>query len=256
MADGMSDDDGPIVSSALPFGQPVPMSSTADSKNSQRELAALRAKIAEKKKKIQEKKLRKSLNATQTTTSTAALRTDASPLNPSSSTSAQLDPSVTQRNAIRFAESNDSATRSQLPSDLLLLSADVIAAQTALRNSGGRENLENAVFLVGTCECMCPDEELVRREREGDVQLLERLDKQLHPSSWTLRNTMVKRFRRSAADCKLDVPEWIRPPDVLERVCGYLEEWVMVRFSSCPCCLCFPLYFQKSFVSSQYTLSM
>jgi SAC3/GANP family len=45
-----------------------------------------------------------------------------------------------------------------------------------------------------------------------------------------LRDTMVKRFRRSAADYKLDVPEWIRPPDVLERVCGYLEEWVMVRF--------------------------
>jgi SAC3/GANP family len=259
MADGMSDDDGPIVSSALPFGQPVPMFSAADSKKSQRELAALVAKIAEKKKKIREKKHRKSLHATQTTTSTAALQADASPLNPSSSTLAQLDPSIAQLNALRFAESNDSATRSQLPSDLLLLSADVIAAQTALWNSGGqgdRENLESAVALAGTCEYMCPDEELVRREREGDVQLLERPDKQLHPSSWTLRNTMVKRFRRSAADYKLDGPEWIRPPDVLERVCGYLEEWVMVRFFSCPCCLCFPLHVQKSFVSSQYTLSM
>jgi hypothetical protein len=238
MADGMSDDDGPIVSSVLPFGQPVPMSSAADSTKSQRDLAALQAKIAEKKKKIQEKKLRESLNATQTTTNTAALRADASPFSPSLSTATQLDPSVAQRNAIRFAESNDSATRSQLPSDLLLLSADVIAAQTALRNSGGqggRENLENAVSLVGTCEYMCPDEELVRREREGDVQLLERPDKQLHPSSWTLRDTMVKRFRRSAADYKLDVPEWIRPPDVLERVCGYLEEWVMVRFFHVVC---------------------
>jgi hypothetical protein len=39
----------------------------------------------------------------------------------------------------------------------------------------------------------------------------------------------VKRFRRSAADFKLDVPEWVRPPDVLERVCGYLEEWIMER---------------------------
>jgi hypothetical protein len=27
---------------------------------------------------------------------------------------------------------------------------------------------------------------------------------------------------------QLDVPEWVRPPDVLERVCAYLEEWVMV----------------------------
>jgi hypothetical protein len=51
----------------------------------------------------------------------------------------------------------------------------------------------------------------------------------LHPADWTLRNTVVKRFRRSAADYKLDVPDWVRPPDVLEKVCSYLEEWVMVR---------------------------
>ena len=50
----------------------------------------------------------------------------------------------------------------------------------------------------------------------------------LHPKEWTLRDTSVKRFRRSAADFKLDIPELVRPPDVLERVCGYLEEWVMV----------------------------
>ena len=126
----------------------------------------------------------------------------------------------------------------QLPADLLSQSAEVTAAQTMLRNTGGqsaRENLENAVSLVGTCEHMCPDEELLRRERESDVQLLERPvpDGKLHPTSWTLRSTMVKRFRRSAADYKLDVPEWIRPPDVLERVCSYLEEWVMVRATVC-----------------------
>lgn len=76
---------------------------------------------------------------------------------------------------------------------------------------------------------MCPDEELLRREREGDIQLLELVRPgELHPADWTLRNTAIKRFRRSAADYKLDVPEWVRPPDVLENVCGYLEEWVMV----------------------------
>ena len=51
----------------------------------------------------------------------------------------------------------------------------------------------------------------------------------LHPETWTLRDTAVKRFRRSAADFKPDTPDLVRPPDVLERVCGYLEEWVMVR---------------------------
>ena len=62
---------------------------------------------------------------------------------------------MAQRNAVRFAESNDTVTRSQLPADLLAQAEEVAAAQTALRNSGGRserENLENAVSLVGTCE--------------------------------------------------------------------------------------------------------
>ena len=103
-------------------------------------------------------------------------------------------------------------------------------ASLRVESRGEREDLENAVSLVGTCPYYCPDEELLRRERENDIQLLETpLPGELHPAGWTLRDTVVKRFRRSAADYKLDVPEWVRPPDVLERVCGYLEEWVMVR---------------------------
>jgi len=98
------------------------------------------------------------------------------------------------------------------------------------QKSTKREDLSTAKALVGTCEFFCPDEELLRREGENDIQQLEiPLPGRLHPSNWTLRNTVVKRFRRSAADYKLDVPEWVRPPDVLERVCAYLEEWVMVR---------------------------
>lgn len=99
------------------------------------------------------------------------------------------------------------------------------------QSSTEREELVNAVSLVGTCHSMCPDEEIERRERENDIQLLEKPSPGvIHPPHWTLRDTMVKRFRRSAADYKLDVPEWVRPPDVLENVCGYLEEWVMVWF--------------------------
>ena len=214
----MSDDDIALAAPAT----------TAPATEKVHELAQLQAKIAAKKKKIEEKKLREA--------AAAGLRATATSFVPTTTTTTDLDTSmVAQRNAIRFAESNDTTTRSQLPSDLLdAPSAAAIAAQTALRNAGGstggREHLENAVSLVGTCRYMCPDEELLRREREGDIQLLERPDGQIHPESWTLRDTMVKRFRRSAADYKLDVPEWIRPPDVLENVCGYLEEWVMVRF--------------------------
>lgn len=112
---------------------------------------------------------------------------------------------------------------------------EAIAASNALLNTGNtrddQTHLDHAVTLMGTCQHMCPDEEILRRQRESDIQLLERLmpDGTFHPKDWTLRNTMVKRFRRSAADYKLDVPEWVRPADVLENVCGYLEEWVMDR---------------------------
>ena len=90
--------------------------------------------------------------------------------------------------------------------------------------------------LIGTCAYMCPDEELLNRQKENDIQLLEILCKKnnnkniaIHPPHWTLRDTVVKRFRRTAADFKLDIPELVRNPKVLELTCSYLEEWVMER---------------------------
>eukprot|EP00978_Attheya_sp_CCMP212_P040116 scaffold215595_cov68-Attheya_sp.AAC.1 len=156
-------------------------------------------------------------------------------------------------NAERF--SNNATGRTPLlPPDLIakskVVQADIAARQraTMLEEKGGtsgvegvptssltspEEDGEDATLqsgsLTGTCLAMCPDEELIRREMEGDIQLLETPNSKLHPADWNLRNTAVKRFRRSAADFKLNIPELIRPPDVLERVCGYLEEWVMVR---------------------------
>jgi SAC3/GANP family len=129
------------------------------------------------------------------------------------------------------ANAADAPTRRHLPSDLLQqANSATTAASAAPAIAKTRETLETASSLVGTCQTMCPDEEILRREREGDIQLLERIDhNSIHPRDWTLRDTMVKRFRRSAADFKLDVPEWVRPPDVLERVCGYIEEWIMER---------------------------
>eukprot|EP00934_Nitzschia_sp_Nitz4_P005838 Nitzschia sp. Nitz4//scaffold155_size52807//24534//29951//NITZ4_006799-RA/size52807-snap-gene-0.38-mRNA-1//1//CDS//3329537378//5828//frame0 len=138
--------------------------------------------------------------------------------------------SLAARNAVRFGEQaqEQRKTRDLLPADIKASAKERLSAEET--SSRGRDDLENAVTLVGKCEHYCPDEELVRREQEGDIQQLEiPLPGKLHPANWTLRNTAVKRFRRSAADYKLDVPEWVRPPDVLERVCGYLEEWVMDR---------------------------
>jgi hypothetical protein len=76
---------------------------------------------------------------------------------------------------------------------------------------------------------MCPTEELLRREYENDIPLLEIPHPSLHPSHWTLRETCIKRFRRSAADYKLDIPSLVRPPIVLEQCISYLEEFVMER---------------------------
>ena len=156
---------------------------------------------------------------------------------------------LAQRNALRFAGASSGATPSRggdasnnnhnsnnathrfLPDDLKEQASAprpapaVYSSQVAPTE---REDLSAAVSLVGTCPFMCPEEELLRRQREGDVQLLELPHPELYGPRTTLRDTAVKRFRRSAADYKLDVPEWVRPPDVLERVCSYLEEWVMV----------------------------
>jgi hypothetical protein len=70
---------------------------------------------------------------------------------------------------------------------------------------------------------MCPDDELIRREKESDIQLLEIPHESIFPKGWTLRESVVKRFRRSAADYTLNIPELVRPPHVLEIVCGKLS---------------------------------
>ena len=215
-----------------------------DSKAEEERLSQLRAKIQEKKKRLEEQKRRKEAAAVSGTITPEPVlnvnapsfvpRTEAKP--PARSDASSPVPvidakSYADRNAERFAPK--SGTETYLPDDLKNRGDEVASGY----KDGGPEatqDIENAVSLVGTCQYMCPDDELLRRQREGDIQLLEIPQPgTIHPQDWTLRNTAVKRFRRSAADYKLDVPEWVRPPDVLERVCAYLEEWVMVR----PCLL-------------------
>ena len=222
--------------SPVPMGTaPVTAAAISNKSDVEEKLALMKAKLAEKMRKKEEKKKREE-EKNSSHDASSALRADALVFVPGSTGA-----SLAQRNADRFAQSKDTDTRSQLPADLIDDDNNPAAAinSNVLRNAGGRadrEHLENAVSLVGVCAYMCPDEELLRRERESDIQLLERPvpDGNFHPRHWTLRDTMVKRFRRSAADYKLDVPEWVRPPDVLERVCGYLEEWVMVCYKLVP----------------------
>ena len=143
------------------------------------------------------------------------------------------------KNAQRFASVADRSTMSLLPPDLMS-KAEASAEDGGGgggqggngaddQDEGGKGELSRAKNLDGTCRAMCPDEELLRREKEGDIQLLEKPCPGLHPADWTLRDTAVKRFRRSAADFKLDIPELVRPPSVLERCVSSLEGGVMER---------------------------
>lgn len=217
-------------------------------------LAQLKARIEEKKKRVGEK-MKRVEEQKRKKAEAAARKTELSAAAPAyvpspapafiggppppppslarSSTSSQPGQSLADKNALRFSSTkNDASIRSHLPADLRAMAESTSTTDYASLRVEEREdpqNLENAVSLQGVCAHMCPDEELLRRERESDIQLLEIPQPgRLHPESWTLRNTVVKRFRRSAADYKLDVPEWVRPPDVLESAVAYLEEWVMV----------------------------
>jgi hypothetical protein len=236
-------EDEPAPATNLPFGTPVSvgssktrnppakstivkeqnqMSSIQDDVETSKQdlLAKLKAK-KDKLMRLAEKKNKAKSNNDGTT-----LNPNATVFEPRNKPEEQNN-SLAEKNAVRFAGATNQATRALMPSELAGAAVDYASLRVEGRKD--RENLENAVSLVGTCTFMCPDEELLRRERESDIQLLEiPLPGKLHPSDWTLRNTVVKRFRRSAADYKLDVPEWVRPPAVLERVCSYLEEWVMV----------------------------
>ena len=141
---------------------------------------------------------------------------------------------LAERNAARFASQQNRSTTSYLPADLVERAKNYHPSQTSSAADGQTQDEEemhhlSTKSLVGTCLQMCPDEELVRRESEGDIQMLELSHPDIYPKGFTLRDTAVKRFRRSAADFKLDIPELIRPPHILEKVCGYLEEYVMER---------------------------
>ena len=136
----------------------------------------------------------------------------------------QQSQTLAERNKRRFAPNNNllsSSTSTRVSSP---------ATTTVRASSTGREDLHQAVNLVGTCMTMCPVDELEERRNESNIQALEQcMPGRLHPPNWTLKETAVKRLRRSAADYKLDVPSWVRPPDVLEQTMGYLEEWVIER---------------------------
>jgi SAC3/GANP family len=204
--------------------------------------ADLKVKIEEKKRQLQvklEEKRKKLLEKQSERVGNSPVPTGDPFVSSGVSKTRKDMQSLAERNALRFGDQPKSMRSDMLPAEMkskaqmgqqLRVSSPETTSAFDQQKSTVREDLHTAKALVGTCKFFCPDEELQRREGENDIQQLETpMPGTLHPANWTLRNTVVKRFRRSAADYKLDVPEWVRPPDVLEQVCGYLEEWVMVR---------------------------
>lgn len=189
---------------------------TAPSSEASR-LLELKAKIEEKKKRLELKMRIEMQGNRQPKANEAARNAPGGKSSPVPSVRDEKDvatSAMAERNSLRFANSsaNHQDTKSLLPTDM---QDQAPIDYSALRQAPTDAlDLGSAKSLVGTCVHMCPDEELRRRQQEGDIQLLELVRPgDLHPEEWTLRDTVVKRFRRSAADYKLDVPEWVRPPD-------------------------------------------
>ncbi|KAL3925723.1 MAG: hypothetical protein SGILL_000202 [Bacillariaceae sp.] len=203
-----------------------------DGSDSAAQEAKLKAKIAEKKRQLQVKIEEKKRRLAEKQSRKKKQDDGEGDRSRTPTPTRDMSLSLAERNAQRFSQENEqsASSRHMLPADIRRGQKQASSSSSNPTRESGREDLENAVSLVGICQHMCPDEELVRRQEENDIQALEvPLPGRLHPDGWTLRDTAVKRFRRSAADYKLDVPEWIRPPDVLERTISYLEEQTMER---------------------------
>jgi hypothetical protein len=171
----------------------------------EKRLRGLQVKIEEKKRKLLERTQKKK----QQLRESGALSAGATPFvpKPVGPADAVAEGSSNQpRKSFREyqPEAGNAKTRALMPQGIKPTGVD----HNKESGRDGREDLETAVSLVGTCQYMCPDDELLRREGENDIQVLEIPQPgTLHPPNWTLRDTVVKRFRRSAADYKVREPK-------------------------------------------------
>lgn len=83
---------------------------------------------------------------------------------------------------------------------------------------------------TATCEDMCPEVERQRRSEEyGALHELEQCYPNV-PEFATLKQTMIKRFQKSAADHDLNIPALVRTPRTLLRTIRYMEDNIMDAF--------------------------
>ncbi|KAJ8542721.1 hypothetical protein ON010_g12090 [Phytophthora cinnamomi] len=100
----------------------------------------------------------------------------------------------------------------------------VTSGATSSRDDGSKAELSAATNLDGVCADMCSPAE---RELHIRVDELSVFEKCFPDQPGTERDMIIKRFQRSSADHKLDIPEEIRPPGVLRRTQLYIEQAIM-----------------------------
>ncbi|KZV39954.1 leng8 protein [Dorcoceras hygrometricum] len=99
------------------------------------------------------------------------------------------------------------------------------ADDNAIKEDGG---LHEFPTLVGTCPLMCPEEEMVRREKLRDLAIFERLHG--NPAK-TSPNLAVKKFCRTITTRGVNASD-VRPVSVLEDTLNYLLS--LLNSSECP----------------------
>ncbi|KAE9330933.1 hypothetical protein PF001_g81 [Phytophthora fragariae] len=102
--------------------------------------------------------------------------------------------------------------------------APMPSAASSSRDDNSKAELSAATNLDGLCADMCSPAE---RELHIRVDELSVFEKCFPDQPGTERDMIIKRFQRSSADHKLDIPEEIRPPGVLRRTQLYIEQAIM-----------------------------
>ena len=115
------------------------------------------------------------------------------------------------------------------PKDMVI-ARNPLVSDEFVENSSSTSVRKPKRALKPSCKTMCPLKEIEERQESKEISMLEQLHPKIFPLHFTLRDTCVKRFRRSAADVDLGKDEEVRDPITLEKTMAYLEEWIMVSF--------------------------
>jgi hypothetical protein len=144
------------------------------------------------------------------------------------------EPTFLGSRAVRKFRTNSEAVEPDKDGD------DSMAASTGgvtdgVQDSWSRQDLGDAVALVGRNELMCSAKEVAERIRTDDIRMLEREHEHLlkpDGTPWRYADMCVKKFKRVTPGTRKDDPAEVRTPAALQRTMSYLEDYVMPKATS------------------------